>query len=115
MNCRERAADCALIIWLPRSLRLRLAPSRRNAGCFVISRLLLDLSRHLQRLAATHNFELSVLIQLSLRQNTSQRINILYVAAIEFADNVTSLQLRLSCGRSRHYFLDDHAFAACVA
>src|SRR6266516_1585050 len=96
-------------------IRWRLASPRLNAGRFVIHRLLFDLSRHLQRLAGTHNFELNVLIQLGLRQNTSQHVDIRYVAAIELADNVASLQLRLSCGRSRHYFLDNHAFAASVA
>jgi hypothetical protein len=86
------------IVRLPRDLRLRLAPSGQNACALIINRLLLDLSRHLQRFAGTRNLELNVLIQLRLRHHTSQRLDIRHVAAIEFLDHIAGLQLRLSCG-----------------
>src|SRR5256886_6416588 len=110
VNRRQRAAACFLVVRLLRRFGLRLALPLRSLGGSVIGWLLFDLSGHIQRFAIAYDFKFNILIQLCLRYHAPQRIYILHFATIEFADHVAALQFRLSCGRSRHYLVNDYTF-----
>src|SRR3954449_12647394 len=100
---QSTAGRMLLVLRLPWALWLALIAWRYNVRGRSTDRLFLDLGLDLQRLAVAEDLEFHLFIQLSLRNETSQRTEALHVMPVEFADNVARLDARLRRRRTGHY------------
>ncbi len=93
-------------ILLNRRLDLSLRPEL--AG-LISGRLFFDVGRDRHRFSAAFDFQIDFLVQVGLRNESAQLVKIFDVVAIELANHIAFLKMRVFRRRARNDFIDDHA------